>query len=366
MKENTGYIDLHVHLDGSLSIDTVKKLAEMQGIDTGADDDEQLKRRLQVSSGCRDLNEYLTKFDFPLELLQTPEALELAVYELMKLQESQGLIYSEIRFAPQLHTRKAMTQRDAAEAALCGRQRFLAENGFVSGETDCGCAGMTQEGGKKQSGGLFGNLILCCMRGENNDKQNFETLDIAADFFDPEGGVTAVDLAGAEGLYPTGGYKKLFERASQLGLPFTIHAGEAAGADSVRMAVEFGAKRIGHGINAVKDKELLRELASEGVTLELCPTSNLNTRVVDNISDYPVCKLIAAGVKTTINTDNMTVSNTNIGKEFGLICDTFGYDEEMRRQFLLNSAEAAFASDKIKKRLALELFATSRSEMRIV
>lgn len=345
MDTNIRFIDLHVHLDGSLPARTVKKLAEMQGIETGAADDEQLKKRLQVSSGCRDLNEYLTKFDFPLELLQTPEALELAVYELMKLQDSQGLIYSEIRFAPQLHTRKQMTQRDAVKAALRGRERFLSEN---SGSI-CGNSAKRSMSGRQT--GLLSNLILCCMRGDGNDDENYETLDAAGEFFDREGGVVAVDLAGAEGLYPTSRYEELFARAARMGLPFTIHAGEAAGPESVRMAVRFGAKRIGHGINSVQDDELMRMLAAEGVTLELCPTSNLNTRVVDNILDYPVWKLIDAGVKVTINTDNMTVSNTDIRHEINLLCDAFGFSDDVCRGFLINSVNAAFVTEEIKNRL---------------
>lgn len=351
MDKNIRFIDLHVHLDGSLPVRTVRRLAEMQGIDTGAADGEQLKKRLQVSSGCRDLNEYLTKFDFPLELLQTPEALELAVYELMKLQDSQGLIYSEIRFAPQLHTRKQMTQRDAVKAALRGRERFLSENSR-NGDGFCSNSAAGSLSGCRT--GLLSNLILCCMRGDGNDDENYETLNAAGEFFDREGGVVAVDLAGAEGLYPTRRYEKLFERAARMGLPFTIHAGEAAGAESVRLAVRFGAKRIGHGINSVQDDELMRMLAAEGVTLELCPTSNLNTRVVDNILDYPVQRLIDAGVKVTINTDNMTVSNTDIRHEMKLLCDAFGYGDDVCKMFLINSAEAAFVTEEIKDRFLYE------------
>lgn len=336
-------LDLHVHLDGSLSVDTVRELARMQGIslveaDTGTQhtaldmdsmnaqvDDNILRKRLQVSADCQDLNEYLTKFDFPLQLLQTPEAMETSVRRLLVQQWQQGLIYSEIRFAPQLHTRRGMSQYEAVEAALEGLYQGMRQTSIRSG------------------------LILCCMRGQNNAEMNAETVQVAERYLG--NGVAALDLAGAEGLFPTTDYETLFQQAKVKGIPFTIHAGEAAGPESIWAALRYGAARIGHGVRAVEDKKLMQALASSGVTLELCPTSNLNTKVVSKISDYPIKTLMDAGVRVTINTDNMTVSGTTAAEEISQIQQTFHLSDKQVEQLLFNAAEAAFTTAVVKTEL---------------
>lgn len=306
-----GLIDLHLHLDGSLSLNTVKRLAKMQNIDLDMTDGELIKK-LTVDADCRDLNEYLTKFDFPLSLLQTADAISESVYLLQEELKAQGLIYAEIRFAPQLHCRQGLSQDDVVRAAAKGLSR-----------SDFSAA-----------------LILCCMRGADNRAKNIETVNTAARYLGK--GVCAVDLAGAEGLYPTTDFEDIFALAREKGIPFTIHAGEADGADSVRAAVRFGAHRIGHGVRACEDAELMRELAEKGITLELCPTSNLNTCVCQNIREYPIKRLMKAGVRVTVNTDNMTVSGTTVEREMRLLSETFGFDDKTVRRLLQNARDAAF------------------------
>lgn len=311
-------IDLHLHLDGSLSIKTIKELIKMQNIDISLNDNELIKL-LQVDENCRDLNEYLKKFEFPLRLLQSKEAISTAVYNLQEELLEQGLIYAEIRFAPQLHLREGLTQREVIEAAIQGLNRSK----FNS------------------------NLILCTMRGNNNYKENMETVELAKEYLNK--GVCAVDLAGAEAVYPTKDFKDIFELTSKLNIPYTIHAGEAAGPESIYKAIEFGAKRIGHGVRASEDDELMRLLQEKGIILELCPTSNLNTNIYGSINEYPIRKFIKAGVKVTINTDNMMVSNTNLNKEYEKITETFNLTEKELKEILKNSLEAIFASEATKK-----------------
>lgn len=325
-------IDLHVHLDGSLSIDTVKKLAAMQGVNISdtAQDDTALLSKLQVSKGCRDLNEYLEKFDFPLTLMQTPDALEKSIYDLLKEQKNQGLIYSEIRFAPQLHIKKGLSQKEVVDAVLKGRQR--AKTDF---NMDCG-------------------IILCCMRGADT-RLNEDTLYVADHMMKARKGIVAVDLAGAEKLFPTSNYKTLFALAKNLGLPFTIHAGEADGPESIWKALELGASRIGHGIRAVEDESLMKELSRRKIPLEICPTSNLNTKVSDSIEKYPIMKLIDEGVTVTINTDNMTVSGTTISDEFNLIKNVFSLSDKDILRLLVNSAEAVFPNPDIENEFKIKL-----------
>lgn len=313
-------IDLHLHLDGSISLSSARALAKMQGIELD-DDDKALISRLTVGEDCKDLNEYLEKFDFPLSLLQTEDAIGEAVYRLCEELSEQGLIYAEIRFAPQLHTRKGLTQREVVEAAIRGKNR----SSFKS------------------------SLILCCMRGDENAKENMTTVLVAKEFIGA--GVCAVDLAGAEALFSTDSFRELFAYARELGLPFTIHAGEADGPESVYNALDFGASRIGHGVRSVEDEALLKRLAESGVALELCPTSNLNTRVFESIEDYPIKRLLEAGVKVTLNTDNIMVSNTTLAREYELVIKALGLSEDEVKLILANSINATFLSEEEKKQL---------------
>ena len=314
---NWGLIDLHLHLDGSLSVASVRELAAMASIPVPASDEELLEK-LQVSKDCRDLNEYLEKFDFPCSLMQTEPAITTAVYNLLEELKSQGLLYAEIRFAPQLHTLRGLTQTQVVRAAVAG----LEKSDFKA------------------------NLILCCMRGRDNGDANLETIRVAAEFLGR--GVCAADLAGAEALFPTESFLELFRVAVERKIPLTIHAGEAAGPESVWSALECGARRIGHGVRSLEDPALTDHLAKSGIVLELCPTSNLNTNIFPDMPSYPLRKLMDAGVKVTVNTDNMTVSGVTLRSEMEQMIQTFALTEPEIRGLLHNSAEGSFAEPSVK------------------
>lgn len=310
-------IDLHLHLDGSLRTDTVWELAMEQGVRLPVSSKEELAARLQVSEDCKSLTEYLTCFDLPLLVLQTPEAIERATYELIEDLAAQGLTYAEIRFAPQLSIKNGMTMDEVTEAAICGMNRGLTAYPSI------------------QAG-----LILCFMRGADNGKLNEETLKTAKRYYGK--GVLALDLAGAEALFPTAGYQELFEQARRAELPFTIHAGEADGAKSVKQALDFGAKRLGHGVRAAEDDALIERLIREKITLEVCPTSNLHTKLVKDRTDYPIRRLFDRGVRITINTDNMTVSNTTLEKEYAFLKEHYAFTDSEIAQMNQYAKEAAF------------------------
>lgn len=310
-------IDLHVHLDGSLSFFMARHLAVMQNMSKKTD--EELKDLLVVPENCRDLNEYLTKFQYPSQLLQREDALTWSVCELLRLQESQGLVYSEIRFAPQLHTKLGLSQRQVVGAAVRGLETFQ----------------------KLSSGrGMEAGLILCCMRGNDNKRENMETVAEAAEYLGK--GVVALDLAGAEGMFPTEHFEDIFRMASNNNIPFTIHAGEADGPKSIWKALEFGANRIGHGVRCIEDSVLMRRLAADKIPLELCPTSNMNTKIFKNITDYPLRRFLEEGIKATINTDNMTVSGVTVESELELMEKTFDLKNDEIEMLLQNSREAVF------------------------
>ena len=315
--ENYGLIDLHLHLDGSLSLASVRDLARMQNIAL-EQDDEKLLKLLQVGPDCKDLNEYLEKFAFPCSLLQNPEAITRAVENLRRELKEQGLLYAEIRFAPQLHLLRGMNQRQVVQAAV--------------------------EGLKAE--GVRANLILCCMRGDRNLEENLETIRLTAEFLGK--GVCAADLAGAEAIFTTEKFEDVFALARELNIPYTIHAGEAMGPESVYKALEFGAKRLGHGVRSVEDPALLKRLVQDGVTLELCPTSNLNTNIFDCMEEYPLVSLMEAGVRVTINTDNIMVSGVSLRSEWEKVVHTFGLTREQILRLQKNAAEAVFADETVK------------------
>lgn len=310
-------IDLHLHLDGSLPPEIVPTLAGLAKVPLP----ENLEAALKVPADCQDLNDCLRCFELPLALLQSGEALQLAAYELGRVLATQGLLYAEVRFAPQLHTRHGLRQEQAVQAVL---------------------AGLAQA--EKESPDFHSQAILCCMRG-GGQAENQETIELTAQYLGQ--GVCAADLAGAEGLYPTADYRNIFARAKDLGLPFTIHAGEAAGPESVRTAVELGAARIGHGVHALADEALTDLLAEREIPLELCFTSNLQTKAVASPEEFPLRAFLQRGVRATLNTDNLTVSDTTLREEFAALAVT----PDERRTLLENSAHAAFLPESGRKAL---------------
>ncbi len=314
-------IDLHLHLDGSLRPSTVWELAKEQKITLTAASKEELTSLLQVPEDCQSLNEYLKCFDLPLLVLQEPEALERVTFELIEDLAFEGVTYAEIRFAPQLSIKDGMTIEEAVKAAIQGLKKGLA------------CYKTIQAG-----------LILCYMRGAENQTLNEETLMAAKKYYGKE--VLAVDLAGAEALFPTGNYKELFRETKKAGIPFTIHAGEADGADSVRKAIEFGAKRIGHGIRAIEDQSLVQQIIKEKIVLEVCPISNFHTKLATEISRYPIRELYEQGVRITINTDNRTVSNTSLDREYTFIKEYYNFTGQEIAQLNEYAKEAAFLTIK--------------------
>lgn len=310
-------LDLHLHLDGAITVEIAKQLAAIQGISLPADSDQKLFQLLSVPAGCRDLNEFLSRFDLPISLLQTQESICEAVYLVQEMIRRQHLIYAELRFAPQSFTQRGLSQRQAVEAALKGLERSP----------------------------LCCNLILCCMRGPGREADNEETVRLAGEFLVKQGGVVALDLAGAEGLYPTSDYRELFLIAQRKGIPYTIHAGEAAGPESVRCAVEMGASRIGHGVRAIEDHKVTELLRRSAIPLELCPTSNRHTNAIADMSRYPLRRFLEQGLKVTLNTDDMGISNITLPQEFAGVQKSFGITAAQKQTLLLNAADAAFTDE---------------------
>ena len=315
---------LHLHLDGSLRPETVYNWLKEQGKDVTL---EKVQKDLMVNKDCRDLNEYLQKFDLPLKVLQTEEHIEQATYELFEDLARQNTIYAEVRFAPQLHTKEGLDYDKIIEAAIRGMNKA------------------------KETYGIDGNLLLCCMRGEDNAIRNLRTAAVAKRYLGK--GVCGIDLAGAEALYPTQNYKELFNIAREANIPFTIHAGEAAGAESIKKALEFGAKRIGHGVRCLEDLILVKELVQKEIPLEVCPISNLQTKATGE--KHPIEELYKSGLKVTVSADNNTVSNTDIIEEYKYILDNTNLTIKDLTQMNKNAVRGAFVSPQKKAELVATL-----------
>ena len=309
-------IELHLHLDGSLTVEFVIQQAKKQGLSLPTYNSESLLEYIRVPRDCESLDAYLTRFHLPCSVLQTKEAIRDAVADLCQRLKNQGISYVEIRFAPQLHLEKDLEQEAVVCAAIEG---LINDQEFQS------------------------RLILCCMRMEDNEMQNLETVQIGKRYLNR--GVVAVDLAGAEGVYPTEEFATIFQEARRLQIPFTVHAGEAAGPESIWKALEFGAKRIGHGVRCLEDEVLVDYLREHQIPLEVCITSNIQTKAV--LGTHPLKKMLELGLCVTLNTDNMTVSDTTLKAEYQVAKEKLGLGEKELNQLKQNSNYAKFDYTKI-------------------
>ena len=324
-------IDLHVHLDGSIPLPAAAQLAAEAGLDFSL---AELQKKMQVPVHCQDLNQYLATFELPLKLLQSAQGIRTVAKAFHEQLDAEGILYAEPRFAPGSLTAGGLSQQEVLEAALAGRADFYAEH---------------------PQSALHTAYIICAMRGSGEElkHKNEESIDLAAAYLG--NGVVAADLAGAEALFATENFSSLFAEAQRKNVPFTIHAGEAAGPESIKAALRLGAQRIGHGVRSLEDAGVIQDLKATKVALEICPTSNLQTRIFESIERFPLEQLLDAGLTVTINTDNMTVSNTTLSHEFELLQQHCGLDKNTARELAENAARAVFSDSSEKDRLLAHL-----------
>lgn len=303
-------IELHVHLDGSIRPSTVSNLLNIPL--------EEVKEKMIVKENNKDLEEYLTKFDLPIKIMQTKENLKTVAYELAEDLKNDGVIYAEVRFAPNFHIKEGLTLDEVVESVIDG---------------------------VKNINGIKINIILCMMRGDSFNN-NLKIIKLAEKYLNK--GVVAIDLAGNEAKYKTRDYKKLFDIAKEKNIPFTIHAGEADGALSVMDATNFGAKRIGHGIKIIENDDIINNIIKNVITLEVCPTSNVDTKNVLSYEKHPIKKLFDKGVKVTINTDDRTVSNVTLSSEYKRLKASFDFTNKDFFNMNVNAINASFMTEKEK------------------
>ncbi|MDL2293154.1 adenosine deaminase [Ruminococcaceae bacterium OttesenSCG-928-D13] len=317
-------VELHCHLDGSVPLAALGQMGAKNpgSLPTG---ETALRDLVQAPEGCRNLAEYLARFGPVLALLQDMDNLALAAKALVAELAAENVVYAELRFSPVLLTEGGASAETVVRTVLEALAVASAEHGVET------------------------RALLCMMR-HHSEAENLAVLALAETFFGE--GVAGVDLAGDEAAFPGQLYTGLFERVKAMGLPFTIHAGETGSTENVRHALKLGAARIGHGIAAAKDPALVRQLAERGTVLEVCPVSNLQTRAVADWADYPYPAFLEAGVNLAVNTDNRTVSNTSLTREFGVLSSHFSALDAARMQkHTLTALDAAFIPDALKTTL---------------
>jgi len=313
MIDNIPKIELHVHLDGSFDMLLASKLLN--------EDISKVKSLMIANEKCKDLTDYLKMFDVPVSLMQTHDILVKAAEELVCALEKDNVIYAEIRFAPLKHQLKGLSLDDVVLSVLEG----LNKNTNVKT-----------------------NLILCMMRNDSFD-DNLKVINLAYKYLNK--GVCAVDLAGDEINYDTKDFEELFSLAESKNIPYTIHAGEAGQVSSLKSALDFGAKRIGHGIKCVLDDNIYNYLKNNPIMLELCPTSNYQTNAIDRYCDHPIYKMFKDNINISINTDNRTVSNINLNQEYQKLMNNFSFSRDDFIKINLNAINFSFLSDEEKKDL---------------
>lgn len=306
-------IELHFHLDGSVPISILKKLSGLN--------EEEITKEMIAPDKCHNLSVYLKKFDLPLTFMQTKEDILNIANEIIKYFESQNIIYAEVRFAPTFHTKKGLTKVDVIETLYKGLNK---------------------------SNKVKTNIIVCLHRNVSME-DNYDTLNVVKKYIGKE--ICAVDLAGAEDIYPLQQFVPLFEKINELGIPYTIHAGETGSASEVEKAVKLGARRIGHGIHSIESPSTMQLLKDKNVLLEICPTSNVQTNAIDVYKNHPIKEFYDTGIKVCINTDNTTISNITLNEEYQKLQDTFGFTLEDFKAMNINAANSSFLSKEEKTEL---------------
>jgi adenosine deaminase len=309
--------ELHVHLDGCLRPTTMLELARVQGIRLPADTPEGLAQALYVKH-ARNLEEYLTKYEITLSVMQTAAALERVAYEFVLDAAADGLRYVEVRYSPLLH-RPALTLSQAIEAPLRGLKRAEAETGTKVG------------------------LIVCGIR-TRPPAESLELARVAADY--RTAGVVAFDLAGAERSHPAREHAAAFAYAAQHGMACTCHAGEGDGPDSIHQALEeCGARRIGHGTRLGEDPALLEDVIARKIPLEMCLTSNVHTHTVPSLAEHPFKRYLDRGVIVTLNTDGRLMDGISLTDEYFTAQGVLGLTKADLARVTLNACESTFLPD---------------------
>jgi adenosine deaminase len=275
--------------------------------------------------------DYLKRAIKGFELMQTKEQLQLVTLDLMEQLKADNVIYAEIRFAPLLHTEKGLTPYEIVQTV-----------------NDALTVGI-------HNTGVEARLILCTLR-HYYEEQSLETVKLVEQFRGSK--VVAFDMAGDEKGYPIDAHTTAFLYAKEKRIPVTCHAGEACDAESVWEVLQhLHPSRIGHGVRSAEDEKLLDHLKKENIHLEVCPTSNVQTNVVNTIQDHPADKIYRHGISMSINCDAKTISPVTLSSEYALLEKTFHWNKEHFLRCNLEAINHSFCEESLKEKLKEKIIA---------
>jgi adenosine deaminase len=315
-------VELHLHFDCSLSYAVVSRINPLVTL-------EDYRNDFIAPAKCTDLVEVLTRSANSIALMQTEEQLRLVAFDVFEQLQQESVVYAELRFAPLLHTEQGLSAEEVVEIVD-------AAAASASRATD-----------------IEARLILCTLR-HFTTEQSMQTVKLVERFKGTH--VAALDIAGDEAGFSLDAHIPAFQFARQNGIPYTAHAGESRGAESVWETLSvLRPLRIGHGVHSIEEPSLVEHLRREHIHLEVCPTSNYQTNAVDTYAGHPIARLYDAGLSLSVNSDDRTLCNINLTREYEKLHHIFGWDKTHFFQCNVNAIRAAFLPEAEKQRLESEL-----------
>jgi len=308
--------DLHVHLDGSLRLGTVRELAARHDLDYDFQTDEDVRAVCQVPEDCQSLVDYLRVFDITLKLMQDKDELTRIAYELAEDAHRENVRYMEVRYSPLLHTKHGLQYDEIVAAVQAGLDRAWRQFGIITGQIICGIRHISPQ-------------------------SSLELAELAVRW--KGRGVVGFDLAGAEKDYPAKDHLAAFHHCLNNNVNITIHAGEAFGAPSIHQALHYcRAHRIGHGTHLNQDPDLMQWVNNHRIPVEICLASNLQTKAIPDYQSHPIRRFMEEGLRVTLNTDNRLVSGTTVTNEYRLAVQNYDLNEDEVLGLVMNGFKSAF------------------------
>jgi adenosine deaminase len=321
--------ELHCHLDGSLRPGTVLELAEEQGVKLPTTHLGQLTRLLEAGKRTRSLADYLKIFDYTLAVMQHKDALYRTAFELVEDCAAENVRHLEVRYSPILHRKRRLSFEDIVDPVIAGLRDAGVKYNMSTGVIICGIRSMAP-------------------------KVSMALAELAVAY--KGRGVLAFDLAGQEKDYPAKAHRAAFQLILKNNVNSTVHGGEAFGAQSIAQALHYcGAHRIGHGTRLREDPDLLRYVRDHRVPLEMCLSSNIQTRAVRTMHEHPCGDYFRQGLRVTLNTDNRLMSATTASEEIALAARAFRFSPYEVKRIVLNGFKSAFMPYPQKARMLREV-----------
>ncbi|HKK59102.1 MAG TPA: adenosine deaminase [Salinivirga sp.] len=317
--------ELHCHLDGSVRPKTMWEMAQKHKVKLPVDSEEKLANFLAAGDKCESLEEYLRPFDITTSVLQWEDSLYRATYELAEDAAEENVRYLEIRFSPVLHIKKGLKLTEVLDAVIKGKKQAEKDLNITIG------------------------IIICGLR-HFDPEVTLKLAELTVAY--KNRGVVGFDLAGAERDFPAKDHKEAFYLIINNNINTTVHAGEAYGPESIHQAIHYNrANRLGHGTRLFEDGDLLNYVNDHRIPLEVCLTSNVQTKSVASFEKHPIKFYFDMGIRVTLNTDNRLISNTTLTREYELAVNEFGFTKEELKYLIINSFKSAFLPLKEKVEL---------------